>query len=287
MFLAQLGKMLPGAPDQIFANVHGVKEWVDTLKNTSLGKFTNSYFAEIEIFHFIGMFLIGAYVILTGLRMMGGGIKEESISTVDKNTRVFLHIGAIMALGTGLMMGVGNSGKLYASEIFTAKMIAMVAGLIFSYFVMVPVAKRDGVATTGTKVGGAIGMALWILALTIFAVRPTANVGWFHMIWGCSLILLVALQGKVRNLYIIVGLVLVIAWQVMTHVVVPVEDEKYMLVNKVFMYGTGVFTFGLALANIFGTAAAPGSNNFSRMIAYATILAWVTVGAGGRWIGLS
>lgn len=287
MYLAQIGKMLPGAPDQIFANVDGVKEWVDGLKNTDLGKFTNNNFAQIEIFHFIGMFLIGSYVILTGMRMMGLGIKEESIAVVDKNTRWFLHIGALMAIGTGLMMGVGNSGKLYSSEIFTSKMIAMVAGLTFSYFVMVPVARRDGVATTGNRIGGAIGVALLILALTIFAVRPTANVGFFHMIWAAALILLVTLQGKMRNVYLIALLVLVIAWQVMTHVVIPVENEKYMLVNRVFMYLSGLLVFGLSLLNIFGTAAAPGSNNFSRLIAYATIIAWVTVGAAGRWIGLS
>ena len=37
----------------------------------------------------------------------------------------------------------------------------------------------------------------------------------------------------------------------------------------------------------FGRAAVPGSTSFARMTAYVTIIVWVTVGAGGRWIGLS
>ena len=46
---------------------------------------------------------------------------------------------------------------------------------------------------------------------------------------------------------------------------------------------------GLALAafNIPGRSAAPDTTTGARLIGYATILAWVSVGAGGRWIGLT
>ncbi|MEI7931497.1 MAG: DUF6644 family protein [Alphaproteobacteria bacterium] len=287
MYLASFAKMLPGSPQDIFAGNKPLAAWVDGLKNTDLGKFTNTYFAEIEIFHFIGMFLIGASVILTCLRLIGVGIKEEPASVIEKNTRVFLHIGAIMAIGTGLMMGVGNSGKLWTSEIFTAKMIAMVAGLIVSYGVMVPVAQRDGVASPATRIGGIIALALWILSLAIFAVRPTANVGFFHMLWAGSLILFAALPKKMRWVFIVGLIALLVPWQILTHLVYNDQQEQYTTVNKAFMYLSGLWIFGLATANILGRGASSDSNAFGRMIGYVTILAWVTVGAGGRWIGLS
>ena len=292
MYLAQLGKMLPGSPDDIFsAGNPGWKAAVDAWQLTDVGRFTNNNFAQIEIFHFIGLFLIAASVILVSLRLMGLGIKEEPVSVVEKNTRWFLHIGAIMAIGTGLLMAVGNGGKLYGSPIFTAKMIAMIAGLIFSYAVMIPVAKREGQASTGAKVGAAMGLLLALLAWLIFAVRETANVGWLHMIWAGILILCVALQGKMRWVYLVGLAVLIIAWQVSTHFVPDWTEaknhDKYMLVNRAFMYATGIWVFGLSVLNIFGRAAVPGSTSFARMTAYVTIIVWVTVGAGGRWIGLS
>lgn len=287
MYLAQLGKILPGAPQTFFTGNKPVNDWVDALKNTELGKFTNTWFAEIEIFHFIGMFLIGASVILTCLRLIGVGIKEEPASVIEKNTRWFLHIGAVMAIGSGLMMGVGNSGKLWTSEIFTAKMIAMVAGLIFSYGVMIPVAQREGQATPAARAGGIIGLVLWILALLIFAVRPTANVGFFHMLWAGMLILFAALPKRMRWIFAGGLVALLVPWQILTHIVYNDQQEQYMVVNKIFMYLSGVWIFGLAIANISGKGASADSNSFSRMIGYVTILAWVTVGAGGRWIGLS
>jgi hypothetical protein len=41
------------------------------------------------------------------------------------------------------------------------------------------------------------------------------------------------------------------------------------------------------LLNILGKDSRSESTTLSRLIGYATILVWVTVGAGGRWIGLT
>ena len=289
MYLAQLSKRLPESPDAIFSKMHQVKDWEASLKDWPLAHWVNTYFAYIEIVHFMGLFIFSASVIVTCLRLIGVGLTNEPVSVVEKNTRWFLHIGVVLAIGSGLLMGVGNADKLYNSQIFTVKMIAMIAGLIFSYCVMVPVAKAEGQAGGLAKLGMVIAMALWLLALVTFSITPTANVGIFHILWGGALILFIALQGKTRWVYAIGLLALILPWQVITHVFIreDLDAAKYMVVNKAFMYLTGAWITGLSLYNIFGKAAPTGSNAFARMTAYATILVWVTVGAGGRWIGLS
>ena len=289
MFLANLGSLLPDSPDAIFAHIHQVKDWEGHLGKTALASWVNTYFAYIEIVHFLGLFIFSASVILTSLRLIGVGLVEETSAVIEKNTRWFLHIGFVLAIGSGLLMGVGNADKLYNSEIFTVKMIAMFAGLFFTYFVMVPVAQNNGQATPSARIWMVIALAMWLLALVTFSIRPTANVGMFHIMWAGALILFIALQGKLRMTYGVGLLLIIIAWQIITHIFIreDLDAAKYMVVNKAFMYLSGFWIFGLSLLNVFGKGAVATSNSFARMTAYATILVWVSVGAGGRWIGLS
>ena len=89
------------------------------------------------------------------------------------------------------------------------------------------------------------------------------------------------------------GLAVIVAvWQALTHLVITqgtteADIAAYDATNKTFMWLTALYVLSLIVLNIFGKGAARGSNAMARLIGYATILVWVTVGAGGRWIGLT
>lgn len=289
LYLADLASVLPGAPGQIFSGSPGVGTWVNNLPHLAFSKFIQSIFAYVEVFHLLGLFMLGGAVIVTCMRLMGLGITSEPASVVEKNTRVFLNVGVVMAIVTGLLMGMSNAGKLYGSEIFTVKMMAMVAGILFSYFVMIPVAKAEGAATPGARVAVTVAMVIWLIAMLTFSLRLTANVGVFHVMWACAVILFSALRGKLRWVFGAGLALIVVVSQIVTHVVITdaMDHDRYMAANRAILFIAGGWIFGMAIANIFGKAAAPGSSNFARMVGYATILVWVTVGAGGRWIGTS
>ena len=192
------------------------------------------------------------------------------------------------AIGSGILMGLSNASKLYNNTAFLWKMIAMIAAIVFSYAVMVPTAKADGRASMGVKIALVIGLLVWALAFLIMQSNKGANVGVFHVMFGAVLIGGFALQGMTRWVLLIGVAVLALALQVLTHgVYTDPFSDIYMNVNKGFMWATALFLLAMLGWNILGKNAAEDSTALSRFVGYCAVLAWVTVGAGGRWIGLT
>jgi hypothetical protein len=275
-------------PQTVQQLLPGISPWVDSLAVDPTARTLQDWFAEIEVVHFLGLFMLMACVILTSLRLAGLGLVEAPASTVYRNTRIWLHIGVIVAIGSGLMMGLSNASKLYNNTAFLWKMIAMIAAIIFSYAVMVPSAKADGQAGGRVKVALTIALVLWALAFLIMQTNKGANVGIVHLMFATALISVLALTGRAR-LALLIGLALwVLALQIMTHLIFKDSFAPvFTTVNKVWMWVTAVLIFGVALANILGLDARKDSTALMRFAGYATILVWVTVAAGGRWIGFT
>lgn len=284
MILAQ-SKILPDSFQQILP---GAGAWVDSMAVDPLAVSLQSWFAQIEVIHFLGLFALAACVIMTSLRLIGVGLVEASPSSIYRSTRIWLHIGVVAAVGSGLFLGLSNASKLYNSSAFLWKMTGMVAAIMFSYLVMAPVAKADGEVRGGAKIGLFIALAVWLLGIILMIVKPIANVGTFHVLYGGALVAIAALSGRSR--WILIGglSAMIIALQIATHMIwTDPFTEIYMTVNKVFMWGAGLFIAAVVTLNILGKVGAKDSNSLARLVAYATILSWVMVGAGGRWIGLS
>jgi hypothetical protein len=115
-----------------------------------------------------------------------------------------------------------------------------------------------------------------------------ANVGVIHVLFAAALIAGLALTGWPRWLLAGGLAILIVVLQVLTHAVFTDPfSEIYMSVNRAWMWGAGLFVLAMAGLNILGWKAREGSTTLSRLVGYTTILVWVTVGAGGRWIAYS
>lgn len=275
-------------PDNFKQILPSIDPWIEHLSTDPLAMALQNTFAQIEVFHILGLFALSAAVILVSLRLLGVGFVEAPPAALHRNTRLWLHLGVAVAIISGLLMGLSNASKLYDNSAFLWKMIALLAGVIFSYAVLVPTAKRDGAVAGGARIGLFIGLAVWLLSIVVMLSKQGGNVAIFHVIFACALISALALQGAMRWVLLIGVAVWVVALQVATHGMIGDPfTEAWMNVNKVFMWIGGVFVFGLAGLNILGRSARPGTTTLSRLVGYAAILIWVTVGAGGRWIGLT
>jgi hypothetical protein len=277
---------MPQLPDTVQQVAPGLRGWVDSLLTDPTAVALQDWFAVIEVVHFLGLFALAACVIVTSLRLIGVGLVEVPVSAIWRNTRLWLHVGVATAIGSGLLMGLSNAGKLYNNTAFFWKMIALIAAIVFSYAVMAPAAKADGKVAAPVKAGLVVGMGVWAAAILVMLTNKGANVGVIHVLFAAALIVGLALKGWARWLLAGALAVLIVVLQVLTHVVFTDPfSEDYMSVNRVWMWGAGLFVLAMAGLNIVGLQARPGSSAASRLVGYASILVWVTVGAGGRWIG--
>ncbi len=283
MFLAQ-GNF---AVDDIIPQIG---PWVENIGTTKIATLFQDLFAFIEIFHILGLFMLGGATILVCLRLIGVGLTEVSPSVVEKNTRLWFNIGVIMAIVSGLMIGLSNAQKLYNNSAFLFKMLAMFSGIFFSYFVVNPVARADGKVGPGAKIWLLVALIIWVLGIVVMLTNVGSDVGVFHVIVAGGLVAFAALQGKARWI-LVAGLVaLIVPWQLLTHIWIRTDDANmvpYDTTNKIFMWSTAAWIGAFSVANILGKAAPKDSNATARLIGFAAILVWVTVGAGGRWIGLT
>ncbi|MBI1196329.1 MAG: hypothetical protein GC203_00535 [Phenylobacterium sp.] len=273
------------APQDFFPHL---ADWVANLDDVFPGKQIKPWFAQWEVGHIVSLILLGGSSILLNLRLIGVGLTEESPAEVRRNVGPWVHVGVVGVVLTGLLIGSANAERLYTSEAFSAKMVGLLAGVILTYGVSLPLAKADGRASAGMRIAGVLGLAIFALAVCMFFSAKLANPGLWHVLTAGGLIVLYATRGRIRWIYLGVMLALIAAQQVMTHIVVKADDYEHLdPVNKTFAFVfLGVIAAGAA-AQIVASNRGQGGSAFAKGMAYAGILVWVMTAAAGRWLAFA
>ena len=263
------------------------KAWVETLGDIPPGSWVKGPkfgYASWEVGHIISLIMIGGTTILMNLRLLGAGVTQEKPAEIYKNLRVLQNVGVIGIIVTGLLIGAANAVKLYDSSAFTVKMIALLAGIILTYGVSRPVAAANGAVALMPKIWFAIGGAIFLAGLWVFATTALINVGIYHVITAVALILIPVTRGRLRWAYIAGMIGLIVAQFVHTHVVIKADDYVHLdPVNKLYTGLYGVWLVGTMLITLFRGRGEEGGP-LTKLMAYSTMLVWVLGAAAGRWI---
>ena len=263
----------------------GLRPFVNALSDTSLAHFIKSQFSSWEVAHMVSMAILGGTSILLNLRLIGAGPINETPSEIERNLRLWINVGVVGILVTGLLMAMPDGKRVYNSAVFGAKMLALLAGLIFTYGVSRPVAQADGVVGRGPRIWWLVGMAVFLLALFTFVTTHQANPGLFHVMTAAALIVLFVTPGQTKWVYL-AGLLLLVAMQTVgSHVVVHQGDfERLDPLNRAFAWVFAIWILGFAAYQLFVAKRGPGDRPLTQAIGYVSILVWVTAAAAGRWI---
>jgi hypothetical protein len=274
-------KLFPGAAD-----------WVASLPKTWPFSMWQDVYAPFGAIHLVGLALLGGCVILLNLRLMGAGLTEEQPSTIERNLRPWLITGFVLVFGTGLIIGALNSEKLYYSPAFFAKMVSLLAAAIFTFGVTSSIAKSEGKITTPTLVAGAIAFIIWLYALGVFSTTEGVSPGVFHMVAAGFAIFLIYGSRKLAGIpvRIIAAVIFAVLYGGMfiLYWIVGFNnyDQIFLDLSKWSMIVGSVLLLGLYGYEMYA-GRAEAASPLAKMIALFSVLAWVTVAAGGRWIGFS
>ncbi|HEX2818236.1 MAG TPA: DUF6644 family protein [Phenylobacterium sp.] len=263
------------------------KSWVDTLGDIPPGSWVKGPtfgYASWEVGHILSLIMIGGTTILMNLRLLGAGVTQEKPADIYRNLRVLQNVGVIGIVVTGLLIGAANATKLYDSSAFTVKMMALLSGVILTYGVSRPVAAANGAVALMPKIWFAIGGAIFLAGLWMFATTDLIDVGIYHVLTAAALILIPVTRGRLRWAYI-AGMVALIAAQfVHTHFVIKADDYAHLdPVNKIYTALYAVWIVGTALITLFRGRGEEGGP-LTKLVAYSTMLVWVLGAAAGRWI---
>lgn len=140
-----------------------MKELFHALDSSWLAEFVRAstwLFALTEVVHLIGITLLLGTLSVLDLRLMGLGLKKQSISEVAEDTYPWTLGGLIIAGLSGLLLFVSEAARLYDSPPFALKISLFVIAVIFTYTFQRRMTKATAV-TAGSLFGGVLSMFLW------------------------------------------------------------------------------------------------------------------------------
>lgn len=267
-----------------------LRPWVENLVNVWPAYHIKPQFASWQVLHILSMVILGGCTILLNLRLIGFGLTTEQPSEIYRSLRLWLHVGVVGIVVSGILIGMANAERLYDSTAFLVKMIALVAGVIFTYGVSAPIAKADGRVGVGAKLAGLVGAVVFGAGLYIFATSDLINPGMFHVISAAALVVLFVTRGALRWIYLAVMLALIAVQSYATHVMIQSDDfERLDPVNIGFAWAFGLVILAAAALQLVSKDDRVGPENpaLAKVFAYLTILVWVAASAAGRWIAFA
>lgn len=264
-----------------------LRPWVENLVNVWPAYIIKPNFASWQVLHILSLVVLGGTTILINLRLIGTGLTEEPPSEIHRNLRSWLNLGVVGVIVTGVLIGMANAERLYDSAAFTVKMVGLLAAIVFTYGATASAAKADGMVTGGAKVAAAVGVAIWVFSLWVFATTQLISPGVFHLITALGLMALFVLRRRLRLVYV-AGLAALIAVQsIWTHAFIDAEDlERLDPVNKGFAWAFGLWMVGCVGWSLLRRGSEQ-PRPLSQIVGYVGILMWVTVAAAGRWIAFA
>lgn len=121
------------------------------------------YFPAIEAVHLLGLAMLGGAVLVVDLRMLGLGLRDQTIPHVATAAQPWLLLAIAVMFATGIPLFLSEAVKCYFSPSFWVKMGALVIGLIFTVAIRNRVAGSDAARPVVYKLVGACSIAVWFV----------------------------------------------------------------------------------------------------------------------------
>lgn len=92
-------------------------------------------FPLIETIHILALAMMFAAIIVVDLRLMGFGMKKQSVAVLTRNLQPYMSWGLLIMLTTGYMLFSSEAMKCFANEGFKFKMEVLFPAIIFQFTV--------------------------------------------------------------------------------------------------------------------------------------------------------
>lgn len=125
--------------EMVYPGLLPVFEWI---KYSSwigvIGTTYGSVYATVEAMHLLSMATIGGVVLATDLRLLGVVFRDVPSEILTSGTQKVFKVALVVAILTGIFCAAGVGDKVYYMQVFWIKMLVLVAGSAFMFFIKQP-----------------------------------------------------------------------------------------------------------------------------------------------------
>jgi hypothetical protein len=138
-------------------------QWIE---NTGLGEAIREskwLFPVIESIHLLGLAVIGGAILVVDLRLMGFGLRRQSVRQIARDVQPWLMGSLIVMLISGFLLFTSEATKCYYHGAFWVKMTSLFLAILFTFTIRrsVTIANADGVGLVRSRVVAVVSLALW------------------------------------------------------------------------------------------------------------------------------
>ena len=95
-------------------------DWLDTSPLAEMSKAYGGVFAVVQMFHLLGISLLGGMVLLGDLRLLNLVMKDVPSEVVIENTYKWFNVALVMVVISGVFMSSAVALKLYYNSILSS-----------------------------------------------------------------------------------------------------------------------------------------------------------------------
>jgi hypothetical protein len=137
-------------------------EWCETTAIGHAIKDSRWLFPVIESVHLLGLSALGGSLLVLDLRMLGVGLRRQSIADLAKDTRPWLLGSIAVMILTGTALFLSESVKCYHNQAFWVKITTIPVALLFTLTVRHRVALAGTADTTArSRLVAIVSLVLW------------------------------------------------------------------------------------------------------------------------------
>jgi len=143
-------------------NIRHLLRWFETRGLGGAISGSTYLFPVIEVVHLIGLVLLLGSLIVVNLRLLGWGMKHQSVRQIAAATRPLTWLGIGLMLVSGTSLFLAEATKCYDNPAFAFKMVALVLALFFQATIHPKVTSADSIRPAWAKLTGLLSLTLWL-----------------------------------------------------------------------------------------------------------------------------
>jgi len=120
-------------------------------------------FPFIEIFHLLGLGVLGGTVVIMNLRLLGFRFRGQRVSGLARDVYPWMVSSLAVMLVSGFFLFSSEAVKMYGNRAFRAKMVSLVLAVIFNFTIYrkVTTADESQVSPVGQRLTALVSLLLW------------------------------------------------------------------------------------------------------------------------------
>lgn len=134
-------------------------------ENTALGTAVRDSlwaFPVIESIHLLGLCLLGGSLLVVDLRMLGFGLRRQSVAELAHMVRPWLVASIALMVATGVPLFLSEAIKCYYNTAFWVKITTLPVALLYTFGVRERIARNPELDTSPkSRLVAGVSLAVW------------------------------------------------------------------------------------------------------------------------------